>query len=56
MHDHKHIVDGTLVSIALTAFVGGLPTIAAFFALVLTVMRIVNEWDAFIAKVKGWWK
>lgn len=52
MHDFKNACDGALVCAAAATLAGWLPTIVSMLALVLTVMRIITEWEAFKNKLR----
>lgn len=50
----KNVGDALSISTAVATLAGWLPSIAALLTIVWTIMRIVNEWDAFKAKIIGW--
>lgn len=52
----KPAVDVVSVGTVIATIMGWLPAIAAFFTIIWTIMRIVNEWPAFVKRLKNWWR
>lgn len=52
----KNVADATVVSGVFVGWLSHLPDIAAGFALVYTIVRLIIEWPALKTAVRKWFK